>query len=350
MELEQKKSIDILNKDSETLKILADYALANTIFAGYKLGFFEPFLENLENSSLDLNKVFNNSNWNYRIIKGIAEHLTHRNVFKKSDKNANIFLLDNLGEHLIKNGWFSYLIFFVGGYGEVLLKSEEIGKNELIYGENINRNSDWVAKGTELMSKTQHHRSYSTILKNSERNSSNNVLDIGCGTAKFLTELVKCSNSQIGVGIDISKEACDIAQKNIAQSSDINRIEIVNGDFLNSVSILKEKYKNFDIITALMILHEYIFYGEEILIKVLTSIRELLSTNGSFLLLDKITDELPSSPLYFTEYKLIHDLTNQDLYSFSDWENILNKSGLRIKESFKLPKHTGSVLFECVSQ
>jgi SAM-dependent methyltransferase len=334
----------------QALAILANFALANAIFSAFDLGFFDPFKSINHESVLNVKDLGRKQNWNLRILIGLAEYLSHRNVLKSMEKNNYEYTLGELGKHLIIDGWIGYLVYYVGGYGNVLLNSRHLAKNELIYGQTIQRDIDWVVVGTELMSLTKHHKSYSAVLEACKRESAERVLDIGCGTAKFLIELVKASNSNIGVGIDISAQACEMAGQVALNSRLDKQIDIVCGDFLKSSTELKAKYKDFDIITAMMIIHEYLYEGEAKVIQVLTSICELLSKTGSFILLDKATDALEHSPLYFTEFKLAHDLTNQNLCSKLKWEDILNKAGLRLRTATKLPEHTGSILLECVKK
>lgn len=338
-----------LERDNpQALKILADFALANIVFSAYSLGFFEPFKAGHEEGILYIEDIGREQNWNPRILIGLAEYLSHRNVLKPVLGRDHAYTLDELGKHLIADGWVGYLVYYVGGYGNVLLNSPFLARNELVYGRTIKRDIDWVVVGTELMSLTSHHKSYSAVLEACKRESAERVLDIGCGTAKFLIELIKVSNSRIGVGIDVSAKACELATQVILSSSCKKQIDIVCGDFLESVSALKVGYGEFDVITAMMILHEYLFEGEQKVVDVLRSICELLSVSGSFILLDKATDALRHSPLYFTEFKLAHDLTNQDLCSRSKWEELLNKAGLKIKAAVRLPEHTGSILLECI--
>ncbi|MCB9746817.1 MAG: tRNA (adenine(22)-N(1))-methyltransferase TrmK [Candidatus Omnitrophica bacterium] len=333
--------------EPESLKILANFAVANSVFSAYCLGFFDPFVLNNLDGILDVSELAKNNNWDLRVLNGIAEHLSHRSVLEPVANSDGKYTLGDLGKHLIIDGWFSYIVYYVGGYGEILLNSQRLAKKEIVYGQNITRNIDWVAKGTELMSLTTHHNSYHAVLDASKSVKCQNALDIGCGTAKFLVDLVRSTNAQIGVGIDISKEACELAEQIILKKMLSDKIKIVTGDFLENIQNLKMKYEEFDIITAMMIIHEYLYEGDDKTIAVLSGVRELLSPSGSFLLLDKSTDALKTSPLYFTEFKLAHDLTNQDLCSHLKWKVLLDKAGLKIKNEFPLPPHTGSILFEC---
>lgn len=339
-----------ISNEPKALNILADFALANTIFSAYSLGLFEPFKNGNPTNVIDIDDLKQKNNWNIRILIGLAEHLSHRKVFKRVEGEVNKYSLGELGQHIVLDKWFSYIVYYVGGYGNVLLNSQKIARNELVYGKTIQRDIDWVAIGTELMSLTPHHKSYSAVLETCRRDTSQNVLDIGCGTAKFLIELTKVSNCKMGVGIDISEQACKLAEQVASENSQNCDIDILVGDFLTSIRMLKERYSEFDIVTAMMIIHEYLYEGEDKLIEVLKGIGELLSSKGSFILLDKATDALKNSPLYFTEFKLAHDLTNQDLCSKSKWEELLGEAGLKIKKEIILPFHTGSILFECVKK
>ena len=325
------------------LTFLAHFALSNVILSAYKLGIFKPFFEDPDNGTLNPKEFIEKNKFNERMVNGLVEYLTLREVFV-NEGNGN-YSLGELGVHLIKEKWISYVLFYVGGYGNILSNSDKLGSGEYTYGKDIIRDIDWVAKGTELMSLTRHHQSYANVLEVANRQFSNNVLDIGCGTGNFLMKLAKAANCKLGVGIDISAEACSLARTNVLKSP--IKISIEEGDFVSNTKPLIDKYGNFDVVTALMIIHEYLFYGDEKVIEVLISISQLLSPNGTFILLDKANDVLPEAPLYFTEYKLVHDLTHQDLCSRSKWHQLISDAGMEIVNERLLPRHTGTILIEC---
>jgi hypothetical protein len=100
----------------------------------------------------------------------------------------------------------------------------------------------------------------------------------------------------------------------------------------------------------MMVIHESLYGGEQQTVELLRTLSGLLAPErGALLILDKQTDVLDSglAPPYLTEYKLVHDVTRQDLCSARRWGELIESAGMRLERTQTLPRHTGSVLLEC---
>lgn len=325
------------------LDILARFALAQTIFAAHELGIWEPFLAD-SRQGVNLDEMIRRDDLSPRYSHAIIDHLVRHRVLRWD--GDGLLYLDDVGRHLVDERWLAYIVFYVGGYGKVLEGAGALARQEVRYGENLARDGYYVALGTEMMSETRHHRSYEVVFDAAKQASPERVLDLGCGSARFLSRLVRCTGASYGLGVDRDAQACELARHNVAATP---HIEIYHGDMHQLLDERHELAGSFDVVTAMMVIHESFFLGEEPTLSLLCNLRQLLTPEGRLLILDKHIDilEAGQSPPYLTEYKLVHDLTNQDLYTLSQWRALLPKAGLRVVDIEMLPPHTGSVLMSC---
>jgi SAM-dependent methyltransferase len=187
-------------------------------------------------------------------------------------------------------------------------------------------------------------------MERAERLAPRRIADVGCGSASFLAQLVERCGCDRGVGIDLSEPVCRMARDNVAKAGLADRIEIVQCDMRDVLAVRPDLAGSFDVVTAMMVVHESLFGGEQRTIELLRTLGGLLAPErGALLLLDKQTDvlDLGQAPAYLTEYKLAHDVTRQDLCSARRWEELVEASGMQLAGTATLPAHTGSILMEC---
>ena len=253
------------------------------------------------------------------------------------------------GRHLVDDRWLAYVVYYVGGYGGVLGAASELGRGARRYGADLVRDGHYVALGTEMMSRTRHHRSYEVVLRHAAAARPARVLDLGCGSANFLLQLVEATGATFGLGVDSDAEACEHARRNVREAGLEGRVEIVQGDMHTLAERHPALVGRFDVVTAMMVVHESLIRGDERTAGLLRDLAALLTPAGRLIVLDKHTDilEAGAAPPYFTEFKLIHDLTDQDFCTEARWREVFARAGLRLTAVEKLPPHTGSIYLEC---
>jgi SAM-dependent methyltransferase len=331
------------------LDVLAKYALAHTIFAAHELGLWRPF-EADPAAVIDVEALVTDHSLERRTTLGIVDHLARRRVLERCQGGGARYRLGPVGHELIGAGWYAYIVYYVGGYGGVLSSMSALADGSSRYGEDVVRDTEYVAKGTEMMSLTRHHASYGVVLDRAEQLAPRRVADVGCGSASFLAQLVERCRCDSGVGIDLSLPVCHMARENVKKAGLADRIEIVRCDMRDVLAERPDLAGSFDVVTAMMVLHESLFGGEERTVELLRTLCGLLAPErGALLVLDKQTDvlDLGEAPAYLTEYKLAHDITKQDLCSADRWRELVEASGMRITGTRTLPAHTGSILMEC---
>ncbi|HXM56039.1 MAG TPA: class I SAM-dependent methyltransferase [Candidatus Dormibacteraeota bacterium] len=331
------------------LDVLAKYALAHTVFAAHELGLWREF-EADPDRSLDSEAFIAERGLEPRITRGIVDHLVRRQVLERCPDGGSRYRLAPLGRELIADGWYAYVVFYVGGYGRVLSALSALGSGASRYGEDVVRDTAYVARGTEMMSLTPHHASYGVVLDRAAELQPERVADVGCGSAGFLIRLVERCGCQAGIGIDVSDAVCRLAADSVRGAGLGGRIDIVRCDMRDVLHARPDLAGTCDVVTAMMVVHESLARGEAQTVELLRTLGGLLTPGrGALLILDKQTDLLDAgqAPPYLTEYKLVHDVTWQDLCSAERWRELVEAAGMRLAGTQALPAHTGSILLEC---
>jgi histidinol-phosphate aminotransferase len=331
------------------LDVLAKYALAHTVFAAHELGLWREFEADPERA-LDVEAFVADRGLDARNTFGIVDHLARRRVLERCPGVAPRYRLGPLGRELIGDRWYAYIVYYVGGYGRVLSALSSLANGSSRYGEDVVRDTAYVARGTEMMSVTRHHASYEVVLDRAERLRPARIADVGCGSASFLIRLVERCRCDYGLGIDVSEAVCRMAGENVRTAGLEDRVDILRCDMRDVLEARPDLAGSFDVVTAMMVAHESLSDGEDRAVELLRTLSGLLTPGrGALLILDKQTDLLDSgqAPAYLTEYKLAHDVTGQDLCSARRWRELIERAGMRLEWTEALPAHTGSILLEC---
>jgi len=331
------------------LDVLAKYALAHTVFAAHELGLWRAF-EDDPDRVLDAGAFVAERGLEPRTAFGIVDHLARRGVLERCPGTAPRYRLGPAGRELIGDGWYAYIVYYVGGYGGVLSELSALGAGTSRYGPDVVRDTAYVARGTEMMSRTRHHASYEVVLDRAARLRPARVADVGCGSASFLVQLVDRCRCERGVGIDVSEPVCAMAAASVRDAGLDQSVEIVRCDMRDVLAARPDLAGTFDVVTAMMVVHESLHGGEERTVELLRTLAGLLTPErGALLILDKQTDLLDAgqAPAYLTEYKLVHDATLQDLCSSARWRELIERAGMRLEATEALPPHTGSILLDC---
>jgi cyclopropane fatty-acyl-phospholipid synthase-like methyltransferase len=339
-----------LNLGTFAFDALAYFSLCQTIFGAHQAGMWTPFEENLD-YELDPESFAERAGKDARLVRGTAEYLARRQIFEVvGGAGKTRFRLAPMGRTMVGDEWLPYFVFYIGGYGQVLGQSGAMMNHEVAYGKDLKRSGHYVALGSELMGRTRHARSYEAVFARANVQKPDLVLDLGCGSAGFLIQLVQKSNAKAGIGIDLSGPACELGRKNIAAAGLADRVRVFEGDARKLLSTDPQLRGQVDLITAMFLIHEFFGEGFD---AAATKLRDLTAAlkpgTGRLIIMDKHTDilEQGGAPAYFTEFKLVHDFTDQVLCTKQQWHEVLGQAGLEITHEHPLAPHTGSILLEC---
>lgn len=330
--------------------LLRDLSVAHVIFAGYEAGFWD-FFEADPHAALEPNAFSQERGLDARLVRGLLEYLARRQFLESApDGGGTAFRLAEAGRQLVVEEWVPYFAYYVGGYANVLSAAGGLVTGRLRYGEDLQRDARYVAVGSELIARTRHSGAFEVVLDRARDVSAARVVDLGCGSAAFLVELVQATGAVEAIGIDESGEACDLSRRTVAKAALADVVRIVEEDARRLLVIEPAWEGTVDVMTAMFLVHEFFSGGMDRAAAVLAALgRALRPGDGRLLILDKHTDSLDAgeAPPYFTEFKLMHDLTGQVLYDLEGWHAVMERAGLVIVSADRLAPHTGNILLEC---
>ena len=169
---------------------------------------------------------------------------------------------------------------------------------------------------------------FQIALNASGRITDKTVLDIGCGSGRYLVEYAKRGARRV-VGVDLSPKMLDLARNLIIQEGVEDRCELVQGDFLQ-LDIIHQ----FDIVLG-MGLFDYIAEGQDFL-------KKMASVAGG-----SVIASFPGkSTLRMHFRRLRYRLRNCPVYFYSESEiqELSREAGLRDYKVISMPSGAGFVL------
>lgn len=153
------------------------------------------------------------------------------------------------------------------------------------------------------------------------------VVDLGSGTCGLLMRLAEKIPDMTGVGVDLSKEACDIAKMYIKEQGLEKRIDVVAAPIQNLVND-NTILANADVVHAGFVFHDLLPDEEETLDKLLAHINQSSPTVTVV-----IVDAIPFSQnqeerAFSSAFTFLHKyFMGRKLLPETDWTNKLKKAG-----------------------
>jgi SAM-dependent methyltransferase len=325
--------------------LLSDYAAVQMVYAADVTGIWHA-LAKADVTALDIAEFVSVRRLCLRSITAITDYLVRAGFLEHGDSARTSIRLAAAGRTFLDSDCLGHFALFAGAYGQVLQSTAELATGRKTYGVDICRDLSVLAIASTKIGQSKVHSSYEVVLEHAGTGDVGCVIDIGCGAADFLAVLAQRTHARKVLGIDIASSVCDLARSRLAIIGGTS--EVICADISNLGQLADAYHNGADLVTALFVLHELI--GKQPGIEdALLAIRGLLRAGGRFLLLEKATDVLRTvrNPPYFSEFKLIHDLTGQNLFERRQWNDLLERVGFEITQERLLAPHTGSVLFEC---
>lgn len=294
-------------------------------------------MSELRNGGLSLERSAARGDESGALLAASMRYLTSRGVV---EQEAGTYKLTDYGHEVCRD--VGYLVWLVGGYGEPLRRVDAFLDGSKRYGPDFSRDGRWVADGSAVIGRTDVVPDAMDLLA---RHEFHTVLDLGCGNARFLSNVCKRFGAD-GIGVDISPAACVEADKVIAELGMQDRVRAVVGDAgaLDEISGLQEV----DLVVAFFLLHEILANGRDVLVEYLRTMSRRLPAGACFL----IAEVEPPSPdggpdQYFTpEFSYVHAIMRQFLFTARDWTGALADGGFSIKEVVRA-RMPGGILLLC---
>jgi ubiquinone/menaquinone biosynthesis C-methylase UbiE len=124
------------------------------------------------------------------------------------------------------------------------------------------------------------------------------ILDIGCGDASFMSRTLLNTNVSFYCALDISDTAISIAQENMKSISCDQKF--IQGDFCQEIPLLStEKQDQFNLIITSFAFHHLSLEKKDY---VLNQLKQLLSPEGIFIMIDLVCKNNESREIYIEKY------------------------------------------------
>ena len=161
------------------------------------------------------------------------------------------------------------------------------------------------------------------------------VVDLGCGSAVYLTEICSWYEGVTAVGIEPDEGGCEAARKHVESRSMARRIEIVCAD---SIKYIQTSRKLADLYLLCFVIHEVLGQnGEQAVIDLIgramsgNADQRLLIIDIDYLIDDPRTMRHSLALAHYNPYFLLHPFTSQKLERQAYWDRLFERCGLAIE-------------------
>lgn len=305
--------------------IMSGYYTTRTMQALFNVGFFD---ELQEKGTVNIESFAESNGLDVSILRSLCDTLFALSILKKDGSD---YSLDLKGRILVEvaRGWFDG----VYGYEEVFHTLEALLRKEKVYGRDVTRRSDFIARGSGEMEKWIYFPLAIDIIN---KNGFTRVLDLGCGDATFLTHLCESNDGITGYGIDIAPEAIAEGEERVKQAGLQDRIHLFVVD-ISELETAHEQLRGVDVATTFFVFHEVLFAGTDHLLQLLRSFKTLFPDIPLivFETIRPTPEEMRRRPGMAVQYFLQHDLTHQRPVGREGWKELFRTAGFNsIKERY----------------
>jgi SAM-dependent methyltransferase len=248
------------------------------------------------------------------------------------DRNGNGYSLSPKGRDVVEvmRGWLEVCY----GYSEVFHSLEPILRKEKVYGRDFYRRSDFVARGSGEMEDLLFFPMINDIII---ANRYNRVLDLGCGDATFLRHLCVLNPDVECFGIDLAPSAVEEGNRALRKEGLEKRISLFALD-ISKIEQVSAALQSIDAATVFFVLHELLYFGEDVLLKFLRDFRRLFPGKPliAFEAVRPPVEDMRRHPGISVYYFLYHDLTQQRPVDAENWKRLFRQAGFESIEERSL--------------
>lgn len=297
--------------------ILSGYFTTRAMQALFNVGFFD---ELCEKGTVDPLAFSASRNLDAAILKSLCDMLFSLSILSK---NGVEYSLDSKGKLLVEvlRGWFDLAY----GYEPVFHSLENLLTKKKEYGKDVYRLSDSVAKGSGEMENWVYFPLAIDIIA---KNRFSTVLDLGCGDGTFLRHLCEKNQKVTGIGVDIAPDAIARGEEKVKQAHLQDRIHLFVED-ISKLDRLPDSLHGVDAATVFFVLHELLFAGDEYVVELLRSFRNLFP-GVPLIVFEAVRpapEEMRKRPEMGVYYYMYHDITHQRPVGREKWKALFRTAG-----------------------
>jgi len=277
--------------------------------------------------SVDIGEFAAQENLDAAVLEPLCEAFYCLGMF---EKNGAGYSLSEKGRDIVEvmRGWLEVCY----GYDEVFHSLGPLLRQEKVYGRDLYRRSDFVARGSgEMENLLFFPMANDLIIANGYKR----VLDLGCGDGTFLRALCALNSEVECYGIDLAPAAIEEGDCVLRESGLENRVKLMA---LDISKIDQAGLPPIDAATVFFVLHELLYFGEDVVVNFLKDFRRLFPGAPllAFEALRPSTEELRRHPGISVYYFLYHDLTQQKPVDADTWKRLFRRAGFRSIEERQL--------------
>jgi cyclopropane fatty-acyl-phospholipid synthase-like methyltransferase len=166
-------------------------------------------------------------------------------------------------------------------------------------------------------------------------NSYQRVLDLGCGDGTFLRMLCGLNPEVQCFGIDLAPTAVEEGNRVLREAGLQDRVHL---QALDISKIDQAGLPAIDAATVFFVLHELLYFGEDVLLNFLKDFRRLFPGTPliAFEAVRPPAEDLRRHPGISVYYFLYHDLTQQKPVDADTWKYLFRKAGFESIEERQL--------------
>jgi SAM-dependent methyltransferase len=248
------------------------------------------------------------------------------------DKNGSVYRLSKKGQTVIEvmRGWLEVSY----GYSEAFHSLELLLRKQKVYGKDLYRRSDYVARGSGQMENVLFFPMVNDLIV---ARGYKRVLDLGCGDGTFLRKLCALNRDIQCFGIDLAPAAVEEGKRSIHAAGLDDRISLMALD-ISKVEQASGALTNLDVATVFFVLHELLYFGEDVLLNFLRDFRRLFPSVPliAFEAVRPSLERLRRRPGMAVYYYLYHDLTQQRPVDSETWKKLFRTAGFTSIEERRL--------------
>ena len=308
------------------IQTIAPFYTTRTLQTLFNVGFFD---ELQRHGTVDVARFADAHRLDEHILQSLVDSLYALRIL---DKQGTSYVLDDKGRLLVDvaRGW----LVGVYGYEGIYHSLEALLRKEMVYGRDIHRRDDFVARGRGHIDNWVF---FPLAIELLTRRNCRRVMDVGCGDGTFLRHLCAANPSIRGVGIEISPDAIADGEELVRQAGLQERIQFAVID-ISALERRPPELEDVDAVTVFFLLHEILYQGKDVLLQLLRTYRTLFpGVPMTVFEVDRATpEEMRRRPGMSIQYNLQHDLTHQKLVDSSTWHALFHEAGFTAIEERNL--------------
>lgn len=305
-------------------EMIRGYLETTTMHALLNVGLID---EMQKSAGVDIDEFAARANLEPAVLHPLCEAFYCLGMF---DRNGHGYSLSEKGRNIVEvmRGWLEVCY----GYSEVFHSLEPLLRKEKVYGRDFYRRSDFVARGSGEMENLLFFPMVNDIII---AHGYKRVLDLGCGDGTFLRTLCGLNSEVQCFGIDLAPAAIAEGNRVLRETGLEDRINLCA---LDISKIEQAALPPIDVATVFFVLHELLYFGEDVLLKFLKDFRRLFPDTPliAFEAVRPPAEDLRKHPGISVYYFLYHDLTQQKPVDAANWKRLFHAAGFQSIEERQL--------------